>query len=162
MKLLNQVVDNITKLVMGISAMVVFLITFAQVVCRYVLKSPLPWSTDILRLAFTYLVFWGAAWCVKTRGHLNVDVVLTAIPVKARRFVELAINLVLCGFFIFLIIYGVEFAKTGLTQMTSYLPIPMTVYYLSIPSAAALMLFYMVQIIFEEIRDIVTNKEESK
>ena len=51
---MSGLVDKITKAVMGISAIVVFVITFLQVLCRFVLKSPLPWSTDILRLAF----FW--------------------------------------------------------------------------------------------------------
>ena len=70
---MSGLVDKITKAVMGISAIVVFVITFLQVLCRFVLKSPLPWSTDILRLAFTYLVFWGAAWCVREKEHLNAS-----------------------------------------------------------------------------------------
>ena len=53
---MSGLVDKITKAVMGISAIVVFVITFLQVLCRFVLKSPLPWSTDILRLAFLVLV----------------------------------------------------------------------------------------------------------
>ena len=77
---MSGLVDKITKAVMGISAIVVFVITFLQVLCRFVLKSPLPWSTDILRLAFTYLVFWGAAWCVREKEHLNVDVLLMSFP----------------------------------------------------------------------------------
>ena len=139
MKTLNLVVDTLCKFIMGISALIVFVITFAQVLCRFVLKSPLPWSQDVLRLAFTYMVYWGAAWCVKTKGHLNVDVLLTALPVKARRILELLINLVLCGLFIFMIVQGGKFASLGLTQTTSYLPLPMTWYYLSIPSAAVVM-----------------------
>ena len=109
---MSGLVDKITKAVMGISAIVVFVITFLQVLCRFVLKSPLPWSTDILRLAFTYLVFWGAAWCVREKEHLNVDVLLT----------------------------------------TSYLPIPMSVYYASIPSAGAIMLFYMIKNMAEQLK----------
>lgn len=159
MKALNQVVDGLTRFVMGISAATVFVITFAQVLCRYVLKSPLPWSTDILRLAFTYLVFWGAAWCVREKGNLNVDVVLTAMPVKMRKAVEILINIILCAFFIFLMVYGGQFAKSGLSQSTSYLPIPMTVYYASIPSAALVMLFYMVQILVGQVRDF--NRKEA-
>ena len=93
MKLLNLMVDSGTKLVMGVSAIAVLVVTFAQVLFRYVLKSPLPWSQDVLRLAFTYLVFWGAAWCVREKGHLNVDVVLTAIPVRLRAAVELVMAL---------------------------------------------------------------------
>ena len=72
-----------------------------------VLKSPLPWSTDILRLAFTYLVFWGAAWCVREKEHLNVDVLLMSFPVKIRKVVELGIDLVLSLFFIFMIVFGI-------------------------------------------------------
>lgn len=160
MKVINQIVDSIMKVGMGISALLVFVLTFANVLCRYVLKAPIAWSTDILRLAFTYTVFWGAAWCVKTHDHLNVDFLLTSIPAKPRRLVELVINVVLCGFFVFLIIYGIQFAQSGLTQTTSYLPIPMTLYYASIPSAGVLMLFYMVQIVFEQIRAIIAGKEE--
>ncbi|MFQ8842687.1 MAG: TRAP transporter small permease [Clostridium fessum] len=88
---MSGLVNKITKAVMGISAIVVFVITFLQVLCRFVLKSPLPWSTDILRLAVTYLVFWGAAWCVREKEHLNVDVLLMSFPVKIRKVVELGI-----------------------------------------------------------------------
>lgn len=106
---MSGLVDKITKAVMGISAIVVFVITFLQVLCRFVLKSPLPWSTDILRLAFTYLVFWGAAWCVREKEHLNVDVLLMSFPVKIRKVVELGIDLVLSLFFIFMIVFGIKF-----------------------------------------------------
>ena len=142
---MSGLVDKITKAVMGISAIVVFVITFLQVLCRFVLKSPLPWSTDILRLAFTYLVFWGAAWCVREKEHLNVDVLLMSFPVKIRKVVELGIDLVLSLFFIFMIVFGIKFCAFGWTQTTSYLPIPMSVYYASIPSAGAIMLFYMIK-----------------
>lgn len=154
MEFLNRIINNLTKLVMAVSAFVVFLITFLQVICRYVLKSPLPWSQDVLRLAFTYMVFWGAAWCVREKGHLNVDAVLTMLSRKVRCAVELVINVVLCAFFLFLIIYGVKFAESGLTQTAPYLPIPMTLYYASIPSAAVLMLIYMVQILAEQVKDL--------
>jgi len=161
MKIVDQLVDGLTKAVMALSAFTVFVLTFVQVLCRYVLKSPLPWSTDILRLAFTYLVFWGAAWCVRDKAHLNVDVILTSFPSQARRTVELLINLILCAFFVFLMVYGVEFAQSGLTQTTSYLPIPITLYYASIPSAGLLMLYYMPQIVAGQIRDMVRKGDNT-
>ncbi|MDO4269142.1 MAG: TRAP transporter small permease [Eubacteriales bacterium] len=154
----NKIIDCITRTVMGVSSLLVFVITFLQVLCRFVLKSPLPWSTDVLRLAFTYLVFWGAAWCVKENGHLNVDVFLMALPAAARRKVEIGINLVLCAFFVFLIVFGIKFCIFGWTQTTSYLPLPMSVYYASIPSAGAVMLYYMVQILAGQLQS--SDKEE--
>lgn len=161
MKLLNTVADALTKLVMAVSSFTVFVVTVLQVVSRYVLKSPFPWSQDILRLAFTYMVFWGAAWCVKERGHLCVDAFLSALPKKVRSVVEITINVVLCAFFVFLIMYGGQFAQSGLTQTAPYLPIPMTLYYASIPSAAVLMLYYMVQVIVEDVRGLLKKEEKA-
>ena len=160
MKSLNTVVDALCKLVMGVSAVIVFVITFAQVLCRFVFKSPLAWSTDILRLAFTYMVFWGAAWCVREKGHLNVDVLLTSFPQPLRKTVELVINCILLILFIFLILQGFKFAQSGLSQTTSYLPIPMTLYYMSIPSAAIIMVFYMLQIIVKQIKGFGMKEEK--
>ncbi|MFR6334038.1 MAG: TRAP transporter small permease, partial [Eisenbergiella sp.] len=80
MKVINLVVDKVIKAVMVVSGIVLLAVTFWQVVCRYVLKAPLPWSQDIIRLSFTYLVFWGAAYCVHEKSNLNVDVLLTSLP----------------------------------------------------------------------------------
>lgn len=161
MKALNLMVDWLVKLIMGLSSIVVFVLTFAQVLCRFVFKSPLPWSTDILRLAFTYLVFWGAAWCVKEKGHLNIDVVLSSLPEKIRKKVEILISCILIFFFVLLIVQGYGFAMSGLTQTTSYLPIPMAIYYASIPTAAFLMLFYMLQILGGQLKNYRGNEEKS-
>ena len=158
MKHINKIVDSIIRAVMAVSGMVLLFVTFWQVVCRYVLKLPLPWSQDIIRLSFTYLVFWGAAYCVRDKAHLNVDVILTSLPKKLEKLAMIVINLILCAFFAFLIYVGIQFAGTGASQTTSYLPIPMSCYYMSIPTAAALMIFYMVQLLAEQIKDFVKKE----
>ena len=152
MKSIDRAIGLIIRAVMGASSLLVLVITFLQVLCRFVFKSPLPWSTDVLRMAFTYLVFWGGAWCVKEKEHLNVDVVLTMLPPGVRRAFEIGINLILCCFFAFLVFFGIQFCIFGWTQTTSYLPLPMSVYYASIPSAGAIMLYYMIQIICGQLR----------
>ena len=65
---MSGLVDKITKAVMGISAIVVFVITFFTGFMPLCFKISASVGTDILRLAFTYLVFWGAAWCVRERN----------------------------------------------------------------------------------------------
>lgn len=160
MKQLNAIVDALTKTVMAVSSFTVFLVTCLQVLSRYVLKAPFPWSQDVLRIAFAWMVFWGAAWCVKERGHLCVDALLSTFPKKMRTVVEIIINIVLLGFFLFLAVFGTKFAITGLTQTAPYLPIPMTLYYAAIPSAAVLMMYYMVQVIFEDICTLFKKEEK--
>lgn len=158
MKVINLIVDKVIKAVMAVSGIVLLAVTFWQVVCRYVLKAPLPWSQDIIRLSFTYLVFWGAAYCVHEKANLNVDVLLTSLPRFIGKLAEIMINVALIGFFVFLFCMGLQFARTGSTQTTSYLPIPMSWYYMSIPSAAAFMIFYMAGNLADQVKELTKMK----
>ncbi len=158
MKTVVKVVDGFIKTLMAASALTLFVVTFLQVVFRFVFKSPLAWSQDMIRLCFTYLVFIGAAYCVRERAHLNIDVVISSLKPKLRRALELLINLLLCGFFVFLIYYGFQFAVSGKTQLAPYLPIPMFYYYLSVPISAGLMLFYMLFQVVDQIKSLAKGE----
>lgn len=160
MKVINKAAQSILQLVMASSSLVLFVVTFLQVVFRFIFKAPLAWSQDVIRLCFTYLVFSGAAYCVKANAHLNIDVFITMLPNKARKLLEVMIQLALIGFAVFLIRFGYQFAKTGATQMAPYLPLPMSVYYMSVPISAVFMLFYMIQQLVEQI--VGFNKPEVK
>lgn len=152
MKVADRVIDGFLKIIMALSSLILFVVTFLQVIFRFLFKYPLPWSQDIIRICFVYLVFFGAAYCVKERAHLNVDVLLTALSPKARKGLELVINIGLLGFCIFIAYYGFQFSKTGETQYAPYLPIPMSFYYLSVPISGIFMVYYLIQQIFEQIK----------
>lgn len=159
MKAIKSFIDNVLRAVMALSSLVLFIVTFMQVVWRFVLKSPLPWSQDVIRLCFTYLVFLGAAYCVKENAHLGIDVVVSLLKPKARRAVDLLISLVLLAFFVFLAYYGVAFTQTGGSQMAPYLPLRMSFYYASVPVSAVLMVFYMLLQLAEQLRALGKNGE---
>ncbi|MEG1998155.1 MAG: TRAP transporter small permease [Clostridiales bacterium] len=145
MKAMNRAADWFLKAVMGSSSLILFVVTFLQVVFRFAFKAPLAWSQDIIRLCFTYLVFLGAAYCVRENAHLNIDVLLTSLKVKYQRILQITIQVILLAFFVFLIYYGVLFAMSGAKQTAPYLPLPMSLYYMSVPLSAAFMFFYMIQ-----------------
>lgn len=156
--MINKGVDGILRFIMAASAASLFVVTFMQVASRFIFKTPLAWSQDIVRLCFSYLVFFGAAYCVKEKAHLNIDVVISSLKPKVQKVLMIFINLVLLAFFVFLAYYGYRFAMTGTRQMAPYLPIPMSVYYMSIPLSAVLMFFYLAQQFVELIRNF--NKTE--
>lgn len=158
MKSVKNFIDNILRVIMAASSLILFVVTFMQVVWRFLLKSPLPWSQDIIRLCFTYLVFLGAAYCVKDNAHLGIDVVVSMLKPKARKVVDLFISLVLLAFFVFLSYYGAVFMQTGTSQMAPYLPLRMSLYYASVPVSAVLMVFYMALQLVEQLRTFGKNE----
>lgn len=162
MKTVNMIVDGILKIVMALTSLLLFIVTFLQVVSRFIFKTPIAWSQDVIRLCFVYLVFWGAAYCLKEKAHLNIDVFLTALKPKMRKIVEIIINVVLLLFFVFLIYFGFSFMQTGSTQNAPYLPIPMSFFYLSVPTSAVFMFYYMIQEIFRQMKNFNESDNNSE
>jgi TRAP-type C4-dicarboxylate transport system permease small subunit len=147
----------LVRLIMGLSSILLFTVTFAAVVFRYLLKMPLPWSQDVIRFAFTYLIYFGAAYCVRENAHLNIDVLLSLLKPRARIAVDIAINVILLAFFVFLVVYGLRFAATGQGQTSSYLMVPMSYYYAGIPIAGGIMTFYMVARITGQVESLLSK-----
>jgi TRAP-type C4-dicarboxylate transport system permease small subunit len=158
---IDKVLTALIRLILGVTSAVIFVVTFLAVIFRYILKAPLPWSQDVIRLAFTYMIYFGAAYCVRDSSHLNVDVLLTMLSKRGRKIAEILINIVLLCFFIFLVVYGFTFAQMGYIQTTSYLMLPMTYYYLGIPLAAIGMIFYVIQNILNQVKDLKEGRNEA-
>jgi C4-dicarboxylate transporter DctQ subunit len=64
------------------------------VIARYVFNSNILWALETTVFLFAWLVLLGASYCVKTRTHLGVDVVINAVPEGVRK--TLAILSVIC------------------------------------------------------------------
>ena len=54
-------------------SVVMILVTLAQVVFRYLIAAPLPWSEEMARYCFVWIVFLGGAIGLARGIHLGVD-----------------------------------------------------------------------------------------
>lgn len=142
MDTIRSIFDKFIMLIMGISSLVLSSVTFLQVISRFIFKNPIPWGQDVVRLSFIYLVFWGGAYCVRNKEHLNIDILQTSLTGKKRVILEQCINIICLIFFVFLLYYGIQFTMSGASQKAPYLSLSMTWYYLSLPTAAVFMVFY--------------------
>lgn len=162
MEIIKKTIDTILKVIMATSSLILFVVTVLQVAFRFILEYPLPWSQDVIRLCFTYLVFLGAAYCVKDNAHLGIDVVITLLKPKHRKILDIFISITLLSFFVFLTYYGFIFAMSATTQRAPYLPIPMSIYYGSIPLSAILMVYYMASQLVNQFINFNKLEEEKK
>lgn len=70
------------------------LITFVNVVLRYVFNSSLIWGLELTQALFAWLVLFGMSYAVKVTAHLGVDPVINMLPHRGKR--ALAILAALC------------------------------------------------------------------
>lgn len=99
--LLDRVEETLIAYILGTMTV----ITFANVVARYVFNSNILWALETTVFLFGWMVLLGASYCVKKSAHLGVDVILELVRPTARKGLAL-IAVVVCIVYAFLLLKG--------------------------------------------------------
>lgn len=97
--------DTFEESVIAVILGMMTLITFANVIARYVFNSNILWALELTVFLFAWLVLLGASYCVKHTLHIGVDVVVRALPPGAQKIVSL-IAVAACLAFSLLLLKG--------------------------------------------------------
>lgn len=128
---------------------------WSQILFRYVLEIPVPWTEQLARVLFVLSMFLGIAVAIRRGEHIVVSFVLMRIPVRPRYVVEVIYDLTILGFLVILAI-----GCWGMTRMTWDSPI-ITIGWLRTGElflfemgAVAVMMLYVVLRVAGHLRDL--------
>lgn len=117
---------------------------------RYVFELPVTWSEELAR----YLMIWAALLAVSCgvarREHVAVTALLHRVPIRVRRWFDVAIDLLAFAFFAFLCYFGIDMARQGATQYATIFDMTMAIPFASVSVSSALV---CVQLLLMAIRD---------
>ncbi len=80
-RFINTLEESIIALLLGLMA----LITFVNVVLRYVFNSALIWGLEVTLICFAWLVLLGVSYGFKVTAHLGVDALVNLFSDPVRR-----------------------------------------------------------------------------
>jgi TRAP-type C4-dicarboxylate transport system permease small subunit len=128
----------------GLLLFLLLVVGFLQVVGRYTFVVFMPWTEEMGRLLFVWVVWLGAAAAMFGSGHIRFDFLVLRLPAWLRRPIELAVHVGVATFLVVMIWYGfrVAQAQSGATFLTIDLSVEYT--YLSGVVGSALMLVALV------------------
>lgn len=81
----NRLEENTIAIILGLMT----ILTFVNVVLRYVFQSSLIWGLELTLALFAWLVLLGISHAVKINAHLGVDAVINLLSPTARRVLAL-------------------------------------------------------------------------
>ena len=82
---LSRAIHHIEEGAIALILGVMTLITFVNVVLRYVFNSSLIWGLELTLILFAWLVLLGMSYAVKVTAHLGVDAVINMLGTRARK-----------------------------------------------------------------------------
>lgn len=105
---------------------------------RYVFELPVTWAEELAR----YLMIWAALLAVSCgiarREHVAVTALIGRLPGPARRWLNVAIDLLAFAFFAFIGYFGIGMTQGGATQYATIFEMTMVIPFAAVPVSSAL------------------------
>ena len=101
----GQVFDRLEETLIAVFLGLMTVITFANVVARYVFNDNILWALEATVFLFAWLVLLGASYAVKHSLHLGIDLLVNALGPAARRALGL-VSVAACLAFAVLLLIG--------------------------------------------------------
>ncbi len=172
---LGRIVDEIEETSIAVCLGLMTLITFANVVARYVFNDNILWGLEVTVFLFAWLVLMGMSYAVKHHVHIGVDVVINMFSPAGRKLLAL-ISVTACLAFSIMLLIGswnywypfaterawietedipmpemMQFMADWLNEGERYEKIPRMIPYLALPLGTALLTLRFLQIAWKVI-----------
>lgn len=129
MKIIKNVLYKFVSILEGILKVLTFILfvallatVFTQVFARFLLPKAPPWTEELSRFIFVWLVGLAAPLALKNNGFVFVDVLTNKLNDKTKRILFIIINIMLLVLFILFTFESFKFMKIGFYQTAPSMP----------------------------------------
>lgn len=145
-KLIKWLDWSLSRFLILLMALMVVTVTW-QIFTRFVTLSPSSFTEELARFLLIWIGILGAAWAVRSRAHLGIDILTQKLEGKRKRSVLILVYCLVILFAFFVMIVGgwnlVNITFT-LNQISAAMGLKMGYIYLVLPLSGALIIIYSV------------------
>lgn len=159
MKFFKMLNDHFEEYLLVLLMSLEVIIVFAQVITRFVLKTPLAWSEEIARYMFIWLVWVGAAYATKENKNIKIDILSSKFTGTMKVFADIFTGALFIALMVFMLYTSgkVTYTVYASNSIATGSHMPMWIAWFSLPLSMGLMLFRFIQ---NSIRGLKNRKED--
>lgn len=132
---------KLAEVAAGLVLAVLFGTFLIQIVFRYLLDLPLGWTVEFVSICWVWTVLFGYAFVVSERDVIRLDIVYSLLPRSAQRGLDIAVNLICAGVFLWTLPQVWGYISFMAIEKTSYMRLPLDwVFSIYIPFSLAVIL----------------------
>ena len=139
LKPLFDMLEKVTNVVITIALLMVLVVVMVQIVGR-LLNKPVPWTEEMSRYAFIWMMFIGIAVSMRRSEAARVTVFVEMLPKAGKVFVKYLYLIISIAFFVFMIITGCQMVgqQISMNEQGTAVLMPMWLIGVSVPVSGVL------------------------
>ncbi len=126
----EKAINTVSQAIHGIGGVVLalmMLLTATDVIGRYLFNRPVDGSTELNEVMLAIVVFFGVAYTATQKGHVRVEILVSALPQKARILLDALMTFLGFGLFSLMswqaVVLGIDQWNRDLTTSVLYIPV---------------------------------------
>ena len=160
--MLKKIIDNLEEIICLIALSVMTILTFTNVVTRYVFNFSMNFAEEISTYLFVLLSLFGASIAAKRGAHLGFTLLADHVPSVVARVFEFISALAGIVFALVIFYYGILMTMTQFSrgQLSLGVQIPEWIYGSFVPLGAFFLLIRFVQLLVDALRGKAAVRED--
>jgi len=159
---LEKRITSLTTLIAMFLFVVLSLLTFLQVIMRYVLRNPPYWTEEVARFLYIWLVFIGFSIVVHRDSEMRLPFIVEQLNKKVSLPIDIINNLSVIAFIVIGIVNGIFLSFQSKNVLSTALRIPWAYIYISLPVGFVfLLLLYLVKTV-SSIQDFAHSLKKNQ
>ena len=150
MKMLINIIKNPLESLLCIILILLVVISFAQVVSRYLLHVSLSWSEESCRFLLMWLGMLSAAYGFKVKAHFSLSFIKNKFSIRLQRLVTLIATGLMSVFLVIFIYFAIGITLTGIDRLGPGTQLSYAVPYSSTIAGGILMLYYLLRTFYKD------------
>jgi|SRR6478672_5691560 len=130
------------------------LITFGQVIARYIFDYSFVWALELVTFLFAWLIFLGMSYGVRAGSHIGVDALVKSLGPRAARVIGAAAAFCCVGYALIGLVGSWRYVATMhmIGTLAQDLPIPVWIPQIVLPLGFALLALRFAEVLYRILR----------
>ena len=151
---LDRIMAGIGTVLSVISVGIVVILGILQVLFRFVLRVSVPWTEEMMRALFIYIVFFGLILVERENGEVRTTMLIEKLPYKAYHVWESIVSLLSILFNVLVIVGCFQAMKVTNTTLSALPQISMRMFFYPMVISLPLMVIYQIYHMVGHIRKL--------
>ena len=157
---INDTLNLVLRWLTIIAFAIMVVVTFMQIIYRFILLRPIPWAEESARYLFVWISFLEAAVAVRSKSHVGVELVVDRLPKNTKKAVLILASIICIIFCILMFYNGIIMVQRTMNQRSAAMSMPMAYAYAAIPMGFLVMVINFIQIIIQMLSDTEDKVDE--
>ena len=151
---LDRIMAGIGTVLSVISVGVVVILGILQVIFRFILKVSVPWTEEMMRALFIYIVFFGLILVERENGEVRTTMLIEKLPYKAYHVWESVVAVLSILFNVLVLVGCFQAMKVTNTTLSALPQISMRMFFYPMVISLPLMVIYQIYHMIGHIRKL--------